>query len=276
MRTLPVWLTVAVLIGLLATLMLRRQLGRPGPAAPIEAFPGQAPEWAREQLEQLSEELEREREQRAALAADVDALRRDIDRLVASSDPEVEALLPDPASDSAPKRNDVAKSDRWFDEDSLREHGIDQAEISRLRQEFEQSELDELYLRDEAVREGWRRTPRYAQELTALRQAFRERLGEAAYDQMLYASGRNNRTVLGAMLGDSPAQSAGLLPGDVVLRYDGKPIFSGRELQKHTAGGRAGASTAVDVDRKGEELRFYVPRGPLGVRLRPTRSPPAS
>jgi S1-C subfamily serine protease len=62
----------------------------------------------------------------------------------------------------------------------------------------------------------------------------------------------------------------------VVLRYDGQSIFTAHELQAATQQGQAGISTRLEVLRDGQVVTLSVPRGPLGVRLAPTRRAPGA
>jgi hypothetical protein len=141
----------------------------------------------------------------------------------------------------------------FFDEDLLlAEGGLDAAEAARLRETFEDLEMERLYLSDQAVREGWLYTPRYRREIQALTAETREALGDEGYDWMLYGASRHNRVLVNDLLSRSPASSAGVEIGDVVLRYDGQSIFTAHELQAATQ------------------------QGPLGVRLAPTRRPPGA
>ena len=135
-----------------------------------------------------------------------------------------------------------------------------------------------LALRDQAVREGWLRTGRFAEESRALNEeleATRETFGEDFYDWARYESGLPNRLRVGGVPADSPAAEVGLEAGDVVQRYAEARVLSVEELRELTTFGAAGETTAIDVLRDGELLRLYVPRGPLGVRLEPIRQRPA-
>ena len=82
--------------------------------------------------------------------------------------------------------------------------------------------------------------------------------------------------VVGGVMGSSAAEDVGLEVGDVLLAYDGRSIFSGSELQRQTARGDSGALVAVDVGRNGESLRFYLPRGPIGIRLKAEKRTPTA
>jgi serine protease Do len=61
--------------------------------------------------------------------------------------------------------------------------------------------------------------------------------------------------------GGSPAAKAGLLPGDVILEFGGKPVQSAADLS-HLVGSTApGTSVAVDVWRKGAATEFKLTVG---------------
>ena len=62
----------------------------------------------------------------------------------------------------------IAQDRTWFNETALLEVGMDEAEARRLREIYEQNEMDRLYLRDKAIREGWLGKPKYRKEMAAL------------------------------------------------------------------------------------------------------------
>ena len=160
---------------------------------------------------------------------------------------------------------------QWFDEAALAEQGIDEQRATWLRERFEELQMEELYLRDEAARAGWLNTPRFREQLETLRGESREALGDDDYDLMLYATGQNNRVLLSDVLQNSPAASAGIEPGDIVLRYGERPIFKPKDLLEATSEGKPGATVPVDLLRDGRPLRLYVSRGPLGARIQGVR-----
>ena len=138
--------------------------------------------------------------------------------------------------------------------------------------------MDRLYLQDRAHREGWPGTSRFVRERRALNErsrGLRAELGEARYDWYLYAIGRPNRVTVRDVLESSPAGLAGLAPGDVIERYADVRVFDVADLQGATREGRIDELVALDVVRAGEGVRIWLPRGPLGVRLRPLRRKPA-
>jgi S1-C subfamily serine protease len=95
----------------------------------------------------------------------------------------------------------------------------------------------------------------------------RDEIGDDNYDLLLFATGMNNRVIVSNVLRASPAMEAGILPGDVLVRYDGRRIFNRFELKLATTEGKAGSTVALDLERAGELVRIYAPRGPLGVTM---------
>jgi hypothetical protein len=96
-------------------------------------------------------------------------------------------------------------------------------------------------------------------------QALRDELGDADYERYLNALGRGTRVAVRGVLASSPAEKAGLAPGDEITSYDGRRIFDVGDLTRLTYEGRAGETVALDIVRNGEPMQIYVPRGPLGI-----------
>ncbi len=244
-------------------------------AAPLDRLP------IEDELASLRQALATERRQRVALAADVERLRERLETSAAGGpsqlpaegaaaatpiDPELaEAALDDDAPTESPKSGRP-----WFDAAALAAHGAPLSEIERLSEIFSESEMQRIDLMHRARREGWKRK-RYNKVSEGQQRRLREEIGDESYDLLLYASGRANRVVLSDVLGDSPAANAGLLPGDMILSYDGQRVFAGRDLVRATTQGELGESVAVDVLRRGEMVRLYASRGALGARLRAAR-----
>ena len=262
-------------------------LGRGGSSSPPSGAAGarpaaEAPAALPGELTALGAQLAAERAAREALALEVEALRAEVRRLSGAGAP-VEAPPRESAAVSPalepPPGPALPLAAPAFDEQSLVDAGFDPREAARLREATEQLELEQLYLRDRAVREGWAGTPRFAEEARALDargRALREELGDDRYDWLLFASGRPNRVIVQSVMERSPAGDAGLLAGDAILSYGGTRLFDVSALRDATTGGRPGESVPVDVARGGERIRLYVPRGPLGVRLEELRQRPAS
>jgi len=246
-------------LGVSAAALLARPDRAPAPiaAAPDRAEAGAAP---------LADALAAEQAARAALEAETAALRTLLAEAASEVPAPEEPALPD-AGAEPPAREE-------FDAGALTGIGLPDAEIERLRERYAAFQLDELYLRDQARREGWLRDPRYQRELRALRYALRDELGDDAYDALLYATDQDNRVVINRPIPGSPAERAGLQAGDAFLRYGGLRILDPFTLIHATAAGTPGELTEVRVERGGEEIRVFMPRGPLGTTLRRDRRPP--
>ncbi len=64
--------------------------------------------------------------------------------------------------------------------------------------------------------------------------------------------------LVGGVLDGQPADLAGLRPGDVVVRMDGKPVIGGTQLRNYVASRRPGATVMMDVNRNGVMHRLTV------------------
>lgn len=265
-------------VSLLVWLRLPDRSPAEGSGAP--AGPVGAPSKEDSALSSLEAALAAERSAREALALEVAGLRSELGRLTAPLEAMSPPTPPPPGPTTAPDPGrDLVRAPTPFDEQALLDAGFDSREVERLRSQTEALELEQLYLRDRAIREGWAGTPRFAEEarnLDARGRALREELGDERYDWLLFASGRANRVVVQSVLESSPASEAGLRNGDAILSYGGSRLFDVSALREATAGGRSGESVAIDVARGEERLRVYVPRGPLGVRLEELRQRPSS
>ena len=160
-------------------------------------------------------------------------------------------------------------SENWFNEQALLDTGMDSGQASQLRSFFEQLEMERLYLRDQAMREEWdnQRLREAMQTLENRETDLKSQLGDKAYDAYLYASGQPNRVEVTSVLASSPAGTAGLMAGDQLVRYDNQRIYTGFDLREATTQGSANETVMVEVMRDGKPLQFYLPRGPLGIRM---------
>jgi hypothetical protein len=93
----------------------------------------------------------------------------------------------------------------------------------------------------------------------------REEIGDAQYETYLQANGRSTAVDVGAVFNSSPAQTAGLLPGDEITHYDGARVFNTFDLTRQTMEGDAGENVVVNITREGMPMQVVIPRGPLGI-----------
>jgi hypothetical protein len=165
-------------------------------------------------------------------------------------------------------------------ERALAAAGLDTVTAADIKRRHDELAMNEMYLRDQATREHWIDTPRFADEMAALdaqRTSVRSDIGDEAYDRYLYALGQPNRVRVDDVMLQSPAAQAGLQTGDMIVRYGDARIFAPEELVAQTRDGTAGETVQLEVIRNGERLQVDVPRGPLGLRIAATQdTPPAS
>lgn len=231
----------------------------------------------------------------------VDALTReqaDLQRLIASLEDrvpvagrEADGSLEDPvavelaAADDPDETSDQRlPSRRNFNSGSTEERlaALEDAGLSsdvavRIVSELDRVALQRLDINYRAEREGWLRTQRHREEMQAIPSTstlIRDQFGDEAYDRYLYASGRSNRIRVQQVMLDSAASQAGMRSGDVLLRVDGRPVYSNRDLLAAARTGNAGELVQVELLRDDQRVTTYVPRGPLGVRTRGTRVEP--
>lgn len=165
---------------------------------------------------------------------------------------------------------DVSTADSgWFNEQALIDSGMGSSQASELKGHFEQLEMERLYLRDRSIRESWSREKyrEAVQSLDSKEGELENQLGESMYDSYLYASGRPNRVSVTSVFPSAQAGIAGIVSGDHIIRYDNQRIYNGFDLREATTGGIAGDTVALEVERDGKTIQFYLVRGPLGIRM---------
>lgn len=280
-----------VLIGALALTWLTDQDRDPAP--PAAADPGasslledEAQENAAAQrlsapnLDALTTQLDTARQERSELREALETVKQELARLEfeirshsATPSPErVEAANVESALNTDPNA-----LDRETDLKVYVEAGLEARQAADILSRTGELEMERLYLRNRAIREGWFGSERYDSELEEVDQRLmilRNEIGDDSYDRYLYASGQNNRIAIQSVIQGSPAAQAGMKPGDVLNAYAGRPILSFQDLTAATTEGDLGGSVRVDVVRDDAPVALYVPRGPLGVRLVTVRRKP--
>lgn len=160
---------------------------------------------------------------------------------------------------------------------SLSELGVPNDMARDMKSRLDKAELKRLYVRDQAVREGWFRSDRYRDEVAKVdgeTDNLRRDVGEETYDKLLYAMGQDNRLVVQRVMDGSAAANAGLQSNDVIVSYDTKRIFDWSELRETMAQGDAGKLITLAVKRADKIVEVSIPRGPLGVELNTSRVKP--
>lgn len=220
-------------------------------------------------LAELSQQLQQEIIARQQLQQEVRSLRKKLAALTKtkSSNP---AHAQNPSSDSEQSDPTGETQDVWFNQQALIDAGMTRSDAEQLKAHFEELELEKLYLRDQAIREGWSGGKRYRDELQKLEAKtdnIKQELGEDIYDAYLFASGQSNRVAVQSVLSNSAAGNAGMLAGDQVIRYAGERIYNWRDLRNATTQGDLTETVPVEILRDDKPMELYVQRGPLGIRM---------
>lgn len=170
-----------------------------------------------------------------------------------------------PADDSRSSRREQYRRRNSIEGrmDALVEAGFLPSQATTILRRESELQMASLQARYEAERSG--DPGEYYRNRTASSDALRQELGEADYERYLTATGRSTSITVSSVIDSSPAQSAGLLPGDEIIRYDGARVFSMTDLTHQTMDGVAGENIVVDVMRDGNLIQVVLPRGPVGI-----------
>lgn len=95
--------------------------------------------------------------------------------------------------------------------------------------------------------------------------ALRAELGDQNYERYLEANGWPTSARIGAVIGGSPGESAGLRAGDNITSYAGARVFNLSDVNNLTIQGNIGDSVLIEVQRDGESVQLTIPRGPIGI-----------
>ena len=273
LRSTIISLIIAATIGVVIGLLL--QAPRPTPSSTPSASlsdgasrgPTRNPQHQTSELAELSQQLQQEILARQQLQEEVRALSKKLAALTNTGTPDEAHSQNQSIEQTSPTGT---TQNAWFNQQALIDAGMTQTEAEQLKIRFEEMELEKLYLRDQAVREGWSGGKRYREErqkLESKTEDIKQELGEDAYDAYLFASGQPNRVAVQSVLSGSAAGNAGMLAGDQVIRYDGQRIYNWRDLRTATTQGDLTETIPIQVLRDNKQMEFYVQRGPLGIRM---------
>ena len=209
-----------------------------------------------------------------ALSSRLQVLEAVIDERADSSADETPRVA---ASNNNTAQPQMASANRSLSTEKLVNAGLESSIAEDIVRRKNQLELDKLELRDAAVRGGYLGSERYMDELQALMDedvSLREELGDDLYDRYLFNNGQMNRIRVASVMAGSAAEQSGVSANDIVLTYDQQRMFEYTELQQATTQGDREEFVSMMVERDGQDLMLWVPRGPLGVRLTMTRVDP--
>lgn len=236
----------------------------------------------RQEVDRLAAAVAREAGDRQRLEARLDSVAAQLAALGAGAGHAAPARAParsagDAASDG-PGTSAVDDAASAM-ERALIAAGVDAHTAADIKRRGDELVMQEMYLRDQARREGWEDSPRFGEEMAAIdaqRTSIREEIGDDAYDRYLFAQGQGNRVRIDDVLSDSPAAQAGLQTGDMIVRYGNARVFTPDDLVAATHDGTGGEAIQLEVIRDGARVEVSVPRGPLGLRIAATRADPAT
>jgi C-terminal processing protease CtpA/Prc len=217
-------------------------------------------------IKSLQKSLSQEERQRHNLQKRVTQLERKLKKLQLITKT-IEDEEPVPEKETEVSEEAEEELDR---ETRLVAAGLEPQQAKTIMQFLDDIEMERLYLHDQATREGWLGTPRYRQENMILNEREEElslELGDADYDRYLYGTGQPNRVIIQSVIEGSPAQEVGIQSQDIAYSYDGNRLYNIRDLITATTEGIPNESVLLEVIRDGNIYEFYLPRGPLGVRV---------
>lgn len=263
-------LTLAVIIGVVIGFLLQAPDTTPkaSSTAPSQTASLSTSQTPASQIDQLTQALQQESTARQALQQQVEQLSLKLARVEKNTRPDKSTTTEATSQDVSTPAG--ATGSTWFNQQALIDAGMDDAQAKSLKERFEKQELERLYLRDQAVREGWFGSRRYRDELQKLEAQsdnIKTELDEDAYAAYLYASGLPNQVKVQSVLASSSADTAGILAGDQIIRYENKRIYNWRDLRDATTEGNINETVRVDILRDNKPMVLYVQRGPLGIRM---------
>ena len=171
----------------------------------------------------------------------------------------------DESSDSCASRREAYRRRNSLEGrmERLVEAGFLPSQASMIARRESELQMESIKARYEAERSG--DPSDFFRSRNATSQTLREELGDADYERYLVANERSTNVTISSVIESSPAQSAGLLPGDEIVRYDGERVFNMTDLTRQTMDGTAGQNVVVDIMRNGTPMQIVMPRGPVGI-----------
>jgi hypothetical protein len=231
------------------------------PAAPLE-----------ERIVALERAVAGERDARRVLEEQLDGLYAELERF---DSPGMNELLRNLAE------NRQAREEARVEQAGMRDRGAGMRDLKDMRIQrlvaggFTEERAEQVLVHEDETRmaileteyEAWRDGDTLSPwEWTAEYQAgLRDRLGDAEYEKYLTAQGGEASVTVREVIGSSPANQAGLRPGDRILSYDGERVFGMNDLKSMAFSGDPGEDVIVDIERNGQRMQLVLPRGPLGI-----------
>lgn len=204
-----------------------------------------------EKRQQLKKQLDREREQRIALADHISELSGLEDALAgAINNRDPQANIANFGFGDSNTEQEIAL---------LIEAGFSDYEAQRIV-ELEQEAQQALF----NARFGNERVnPRDV--MLESQNTIRSELGDDQYELYLETTGRPTSVGVAMVQEGSAGEIAGLQTGDEIISYDGERVFSILDLQQSTQTGTEGQTVIIEVLRDGNPVTLAIPRGQIGI-----------
>ena len=156
-----------------------------------------------------------------------------------------------------------------YKQQQLVESGFAESEATWIVQRESEIQLSRLFdnynqRRSESQKSYTDNDDGMMQELSA-NQQLRIEIDDDYYERYLEAQNLPTSVTVGSVMSSSPGESAGLLPGDTIVTYDGSRVFSLQDVNNLTIKGNVGESVLIEVQRAGASVQLAIPRGPIGV-----------
>ena len=244
-----------------------RESGRDIP--PTGFDPGAAPEV---RLAALERAIAEERDARLVLEDQLQELFAELDRI---DSPQLRMLLQRFAVaeqqqaqpvDRANIRTQRRANSRNFAEmrrQQLIDGGFSEARASEIRRLEDEARMDMLMAEYEARQAGEATNP--WEQAYSYQSTLRDKLGDAEFEKYLQAQGNATVVTVREVIDSSPANRAGLRPGDEIVSYDGDRVFGMNDLRSMSFSGNRGEDVVVEVIRDGQRMQLVLPRGPMGI-----------
>ncbi|RZV37747.1 MAG: PDZ domain-containing protein [Chromatiales bacterium] len=273
---------LGVVISLLAGFAVGAWFGGEQPAAdqPVASRAGALPDEAsaEDRLLRLEQIIAEERDARFALEDTLALLFEEIERLDGSGgraalEQQTRAELEAEAERQREARRNERRSSRgtveWMRNYQERrvgrmvEGGFAEDEARRILQLESEAAYKALEASWDAQRQGEALDPFAA--AGDPQSILRSQIGDDAYTRYLEAQGQPTAVSITQVLDGSPGGSAGLLPGDEIVNYNGERVFSVSDLRNLTMQGNRGEDVVIEINRDGTRMQLTVPRGPVGI-----------
>lgn len=238
---------------------------RAGETGPFDRSAG-----VEDRIEALERAVNTEREARRVLEDELLALYAEIENLehAETGADDGEAPTAEAATPARPAREDPSARERRREESkraALLEAGFSPERTDYILEresalQFERMQAIYEARNSDAPRERF-------EAIQSPDQALRAELGDGDYERYLEATGQPTSVGVRSILASSPAESAGLQPGDQIVGYNGERIFGANELMMRAMQAGADETVTVDILRDGVPMQVMLPRGPLGIEI---------